>query len=151
MRSAKRFSRTVVLSLLVLLTVGAALFTGCDSSDGPPSELFTNWVLQEFTLDGGGSTPVPGGQSYFVTFTGDGSASIRLDCNLCNGPYSVDGDRLSFGLMTCTLAACGPDSLDTQFQAALATVSTFEIVDGVLFLDYEGGVMRFTSAEVIIQ
>lgn len=145
------FRKLAILCLLTALAAGPALFMGCSSGGDPPEELFTNWVLQEFTLDGGDATAVPGGQSYIVTFAGDGSASVRSDCNLCNGPFSADENSLSFGLMTCTLAECEPNSLDTQFQAALATVSSFEIADGELFLDYEGGVMRFTSAEVIIQ
>jgi heat shock protein HslJ len=47
--------------------------------------------------------------------------------------------------MACTLAACGSDSYDGEFLAALATTSSYEIKDSQLYLRYEGGQMRFNQ------
>jgi hypothetical protein len=41
--------------------------------------------------------------------------------------------------MACTLAACPPGSLDSDFVAALARASRWEIVDGRLVIYYQGG------------
>ena len=41
--------------------------------------------------------------------------------------------------MACTVAACPHGSLDSTFVGALATTSSYEIVDGRLVLYYQGG------------
>jgi len=132
----------VLLAVMALVVSGGLMIAGCSSSDDAPDSLFTIWQLQEFVLDDGTTTPVDDPVKYTVEFRTDNTAAIRADCNNCNGPFSADDENLSFGLMACTIAACPPGSFDTQFQAALSTVSSFEITPNLL-LDYDGGTMRF--------
>jgi heat shock protein HslJ len=70
-----------------------------------------------------------------------GTAVIQSDCNRCSGSFAADDKNLSFGLLTCTIAACPSGSFDAQFQAAISTVSNYEMSPNLL-MDYEGGVMR---------
>ena len=63
----------------------------------------------------------------------------------------VDGGSLTFGLMACTAAACPPGSFFFRFTSALGTVSSFEITDGALPLDYGGGTMRLTPAPTLFE
>ena len=130
-----------LLAVMALVVSGGMMFAGCSSSNDAPDSLFTIWQLQEFLLDDGTITPVDDPAKYTIEFKTDNTAAIRADCNTCSGPFSADDESLSFGLMACTIAACPPGSFDTQFQAALGTVSTYEI-GLTLLLDYEGGVMR---------
>jgi heat shock protein HslJ len=118
------------------------MFAGCSSSDNDaPDALFTIWQLQEFILDNGTTTPVDDPAKYTVEFKTDGTAAIRADCNNCSGSFTADDKDLRFGPMACTLAACPPGSFDSQFQAALSSVSSYELTPALL-LDYDGGVMR---------
>jgi len=130
-----------LLAVMALVVSGGLMFAGCSSSNDAPDSLFTIWQLQDFILDDGTTTPVDDPAKYTIEFKTDNTAAIRADCNNCSGPFSADDENLSFGLMACTIAACPPGSFDTQFQAALDTVSTYEI-GLALLLNYQGGVMR---------
>ena len=133
-----------LLAVLAFVVCGGLMFSGCSSDDGTPGELIGTWLLQEFILGGGTTTAVDDPSKYTVEFKSDGTANIRADCNLCSGNYFVDGSSLRFGpLLACTLAQCPPGSLDRQYQAALSTTARYEITDGSLFLDYDGGELRF--------
>lgn len=130
-----------LLAVLALAITSGLMFSGCSSNNDAPDSLFTIWQLQEFILDDGTTIPVDDPAKYIVEFRTDNTAAIRADCNNCSGPFTADDESLSFGPMACTLAACPPGSFDIQFQAALATVSSYEMSPHLL-LDYEGGVMR---------
>ena len=87
---------------------------------------------------------LPDAYNYTLTFNADGTAGIRSDCNSCSGSFTADEDSLRFGNLACTLAFCGDASLDARFQSALGSASNYDI-DTSLFLDYEGGTMRFLA------
>jgi heat shock protein HslJ len=135
------------VALALVFTAG-----GCDSdSSSTSAEIIALWQLQEFILDDGTTTPVDDPTKYTVDFQVGGDVSIQTDCNRCSGRYFVDGNSLSFGPLACTIAACLPGSFDGQFQVALSTVSSYEIVDGSLFLRYAGGELRLIPAPALFQ
>ena len=135
------------VALALVFTAG-----GCDSdSSSTPAEIIALWQLQEFILDDGTTTPVDDPAKYTIDFQAGGDVSIQADCNRCSGRYFVDGSSLTFGPLACTIAACLPGSLDGQFQVALSTVSSYEIVDGSLFLRYAGGELRLSPAPALFQ
>lgn len=140
--------RLVAIALAVAM-LGVVSMTGCSSSDDIPAELIAMWQLQGFILDNGTTTPVDDPAKYTIDLQSDSNANIVSDCNRCSGSYFVDGSELRFGLLACTLAACLPGSFDGQFQLALSTVSSWEIVDGSLFLNYDGGELRLTPAPAL--
>ncbi len=128
----------------------AALALGCESSsdlsttpDFVESDPFGEWHLVSFELDAGGSVKVPEPKRYALSLSPDGRARIQADCNLCSGELVTAGSRLSFGPLACTLAACQPGSLDTDFVAALGSVSEFSRGGALLALNYDEGVLRF--------
>jgi heat shock protein HslJ len=139
--------RTLVTALVVAVLVsGGVSLTGCsDDNSTVPDELLATWLLQLFSLDDGSSIQVADPGNYTVRFQSDEQASIKADCNACNGRFFIDGDMLRFGTMACTLAACPPGSLDSAFVAALATTSRYEIVGGQLVLYYQGGSLTLTQ------
>lgn len=134
-------------AIFTVAVMGVAILSGCGDSD-PDMNLFSNWQLQEFVLDGGTTTPVDDPSKYTVNLGTDFQTSIRSDCNSCSGSFTADDENLRFGILACTAAACAPGSFDSQFQMALSTVSSYD-VDTSLFLDYEGGVMRLTPVPTL--
>jgi heat shock protein HslJ len=62
----------------------------------------------------------PVGALYQVTFD-DGRASLRVDCNLCTGRFSSDGNALTIGPdLACTRAACETASYESAVIALLS-------------------------------
>jgi len=143
MKETAILKRILTAVLAVVLAVGLAA-AGCSSDNDPDPLLYATWQLQEFVLDDGTVITPDDPLKYTVTFNTDGTANIRSDCNSCSGRFSADDDSLSFGVLACTLAACASGSLDTTFQAALGTASDYNI-ETSLYLDYEGGTMRFLA------
>ncbi len=63
---------------------------------------------------------------YAVTLLPDGQASIKADCNMVTMGYSLEGHSITFvGPGISTLAACPPDSLDSQYLALINDVVTW--------------------------
>lgn len=133
-----------LVAVIAMLVAGGLMAAGCSSDNDPNTFLFDTWQLQEFVLDDGTTVTVDDPLKYTVTFNTDHTANIRSDCNSCSGRFDADDKDLSFGPLACTLAACAAGSFDTQFQAALGTVSSYTI-DTSLFLDYAGGTMRLLA------
>jgi heat shock protein HslJ len=143
----KRALRTLITAAAVAAVVvgGGTLLTGCsDNGSSLPAELAGTWLLQAFSLDDGNTIVIDDPQSYTIDFSTGNRANIKADCNVCNGMYFLDGDMLRFDTMACTRVACAPGSLGSAYVSALVSTSRYEIVDGRLVLDYEGGNMSFT-------
>ena len=85
---------------------------------------------------------------YVLRLESDGSVRIRADCNHVDGPYRLDGSRITIDTTRSTEVACGPGSLDRVFLRDLSAASIFFLREGVLFLDlkYDTGTMEFERA-----
>jgi heat shock protein HslJ len=71
-----------------------------------------------------------------ITFA-EGLASGSTSCNSYSGPYTADGDTLSFGPLASTLMGCEEPrmSQETRFLTVLQSVETAELgFDGTLVL-----------------
>jgi heat shock protein HslJ len=81
-------------------------------------------------------TSVLGGATLTAEF-GDGTVSGNTGCNTFTGPYEIDGQNITIGPLTTTLAACATPELDQQqanYLNALALARTFEVTAGRLDL-----------------
>jgi heat shock protein HslJ len=140
---------TVLTAVLAVFLAGGIMSAGCSSSDNDPdSRLYTVWQLMEFVLDDGTVVAVDEPLKYTIEFRTDNTDTIRADCNTCNGNFTADDKKLRFGPQACTLAACAAGSFDAQFQAALGSVSEYNI-DVSLFLEYTGGMMRLAPVPTL--
>jgi heat shock protein HslJ len=140
---------TLLAAVLAMFLAGGLITAGCSSSDNDPdARLYSVWNLMEFVLDDGTVVTVDNALKYTVEFRTDNTDTIRADCNTCGGSFTADEDTLSFGPQACTLAACGAGSFDAQFQAALGSVSKYNI-DVSLFLEYAGGTMRLAPTPTL--
>ena len=81
----------------------------------------------------------------------DGQVNGQAACNSYSGPYQVDRNKVSFGLMTSTMMACQPTVMDqeTGYLAALDLVASFEVKEESLTMFDQDGevVLEFAIVE----
>lgn len=96
---------------------------------------------------------VPDPENYTITFNSDETYSIKADCNIGSGSYTLEGNTLTIAPGPITLAYCGPDSLDTQYLSLLSNVTTVTMDDDGLVLGTgeSGDRMLFVKGEVVGQ
>lgn len=116
------------------------LLGGCAQSDPLAARADTLWILQ--SLDG---EPFP--QRAELRLTEDGRVTGRAPCNRFFGQRTGRYPDLSFGAVAATRMACPDLAAETAFLAALADVTTAELVDDRLILTGAGaGALVFTAA-----
>jgi heat shock protein HslJ len=105
------------------------------------------WAWQStLRVDGTRTTPTESGH-YTLRLGPDGQLDVRADCNRAGGRYQLDGARLTLAVTHSTMAACPPESLDKQFLADVAVVTTWSVEGRRLRLTLmDGGTMVFTAA-----
>ncbi len=77
---------------------------------------------------------VPHPESYTISFAQDGTYSIKADCNVGSGSYTLEGNELTLAPGPMTLAYCGPDSLDNQYLSLLNNVTNISMDNNQLVL-----------------
>jgi heat shock protein HslJ len=99
----------------------------------------TEWRLVEFRSsdDGIGVQRPADASRYTMSLAGDGTVSMRLDCNQASGTWTatVIGGSFGFGPLRMTRVACQQPSLDVQIARHAEFVSSFLLRDGFLFLN----------------
>ncbi len=133
---------------IMILLAGWAL-TSCDggTSSSEVSGIQGSWQLQSFMLDDGTNVSIPNPENYTARFTAEGTVNALADCNNCNSSYETTSGSITIGMLACTRAYCGDASLDAQYTAALSSASSFSRGGDVLLLTYNGGTMRFLTAQ----
>jgi len=107
-------------------------------------QLSGTWNLVSIQPAGQAHQPAPPGASYTLTFT-DGRLSTRVDCNVCNGAFSLSGQTLTAGpALACTRAACPTMAFENGYTSLLSGESTVTLASNVLALSSARGVLRFT-------
>lgn len=145
-----------------LLTLAAVLLASCGSGpsgsaaqplppasaspSGLPSDVVgVTWQWVSFT------TPVEqlnvdARDRYTIQFDQAGRAALRAGCNRGSASYSVTADqRLTFGPIALTRAACPPGSLSDRFAREVGRASSYFVRDGDLYLELpvDSGTLRF--------
>jgi heat shock protein HslJ len=87
---------------------------------------------------------VPDPKNYTLLLGSDGSLSIKADCNMVGGSYSLDGNTLTIELGPSTIAFCGEESLDQLFLGFLSNVESYTIENGQLVLKLKDGAGQMT-------
>ena len=133
------------------LVAVALIIAGCAgrSQTSPSSTLTVNqlsgtWYLVSIQPAGQGDQAAPPGASYTLTFA-DGRLSTRVDCNVCNGAFTLSGQTLTAGpALACTRAACPTMAFENGYTSLLSGESTVTLASNVLALSSARGVLRFT-------
>lgn len=107
-------------------------------------QLSGTWSLVSIQQAGEADQPTPPGASYTLTFA-DGRLSTRVDCNVCNGAFTLSGQTLTAGpALACTRAACPTIAFENHYTALLSGNSIVTLSTNVLALSSARGVLRFT-------
>lgn len=135
--------------LYIILAI--TLVSGCsetelveDMIEGTPL-LETTWnltVLNQETMQ------LPDTRVPYLRFDADEVTGYD-GCNSFDGPYTVEGDTLTFGDLMSTLVAClGINELDIQFRIMLESTNRYQISGNQLHLFNEAQVLAsFIAAE----
>ena len=124
------------------------LLSSCTTETTPTDAVSVvgNWELVSFNLNDGTTIPVDDPSAFTATFTAESQLNAKADCNQCNTSYQVGGETLTTGLLACTRAFCGDNSLSDEYIAALDSATSFANGGSDLLVAYDGGVLRFRPA-----
>jgi len=110
-------------------------------------QLSGTWTLVSIQPAGQADQPTPPGASYTLTLV-EGHLSTRVDCNLCNGAFTLSGQTLTAGpLLACTRAACPTMAFENSYTSLLSGDSTVTLSTNVLALSSSRGVLRFARQQ----
>jgi para-nitrobenzyl esterase len=105
----------------------------------------TSWQLVKFQSSND-ETLIPDNKAkYTISFNTD-SVSVRIDCNRGRGTWKSSGaDRIQFGPLALTRAACPPESLHNRIVKDWGFLRSYVLKEGHLFLSLmaDGGIYEF--------
>jgi heat shock protein HslJ len=108
----------------------------------------TAWQVTGVNNGRGGVETTAATSELTLEFGDDGTVSGFAGCNRFTGRVEADGDEVELGPLATTKMAC-PDeaasALESQYLAALAQVSTFDITGTTLTLWDAGGSTQVTA------
>jgi heat shock protein HslJ len=92
---------------------------------------------------------VPDPENYTIVFNSDNTYSIKADCNVGSGSYTLEGNNLTLLPGIMTLVYCGDDSMDSQYLSLLNNVTTVSMENDqlVLVTGDNSGRMLFVEGE----
>ena len=107
----------------------------------------TVWKWQQTLYSNDTQAQPANSADYTLTLLQDGQLSIRADCNVGGGVYTLSGQRISLEIRRMTRAACPPGSLDSPYIRDLHAAALYFTKDQSLYLDlkYDTGTMRFSK------
>ena len=106
----------------------------------------TVWRWQQ-TLYNNGRKVVPlNPDNYTLKLLPDGKVSIRADCNLGGGVYTLRGNEISIEITHTTRAACPPESRELDYIRDLNAAARYFVEGDILQIELkvDTGTMRFT-------
>lgn len=144
------------VALCAPLVLIAALAVACSNRASSPTSAPVNggapltigqvagtWTLVSIAPADGAPQTVPAGASYDLTLDGS-RASMKADCNMCNGSLAVGGQTLTIGpALACTRAACPTMAFENAYVTLIAGVSVATIDNTSLTLTSTRGVIRY--------
>ncbi|MBE9060393.1 YbaY family lipoprotein [cf. Phormidesmis sp. LEGE 11477] len=114
-----------------------------------PSLIGTVWQLEQIRYNNDTQVVTDNPSNYTIEFMDDGQLAIGADCNQAMGSFTEDSSSLSVELGPTTLAACGPESVASDYLQGLQNAVIYFFQDGKLFIDLQAdtGTMQFSPQE----
>lgn len=109
-----------------------------------------SWEWVESVYGDGTSITVTVPSSYTMILLPDGSVTLRVDCNLGGGTYTLDGSSLTMDVAVMTRVACPEGTLSNEFIRDLNGAAAY-VMDGedlIINLFADAGNMRFQPGPV---
>lgn len=141
--------KSASISIAVASTLLLAGTLGARSTAAQEATLTgTVWELQQIQYNDDTLVEPTDPSRYTIEFFEDGNVSVLADCNVVRGMYDTAEDADFITLGASTLAACPPDSIDSEFKRNLEDAALYFFQDGNLYMDlpYDAGTMMFTPA-----
>jgi len=131
-----RTSRRSLSSRTVLLII---LASNVSAQTGPQAVSTalggTSWQLVKFQGSDDKTLAPDDRAKYTIAFEGDGSVSVRIDCNRGRGTWKSEGpNQLRFGPLALTRAMCPPAPLNDRVAKDWPYVRSYVLRNGHLFL-----------------
>ena len=140
--------RSKEFQLIGLILLFSLLVVACGSQQTDPPITDKDWEWSEMVeTEPASQSLVPNPENYLLRLAPDGSLSIKADCNMAGGSYTLDNGVLSIELGPSTMAYCGEESLDQLFLGFLSSVESSSIQDGQLLLELKNGAGQMTFNE----
>jgi heat shock protein HslJ len=105
----------------------------------------TTWQLVKFQGGDGAVLRPDDPAKYTLEFASEGKVNVRVDCNRGGGSWKATGPSLELGPLALTRAQCPPGSLHDHIVRQWASIRSFVVKDGHLFLALmaDGGIYEF--------
>jgi heat shock protein HslJ len=115
-----------------------------EKTDEPIVGILWKWQQTVYNNDTKAVPPNP--NQYTFHLLPDAKVSIRSDCNIVGGRYTLKGSQISIDILATTMAACPPGSLADEFIKDLNVAAIYFTQGDNLFIDlmYDTGTMRFS-------
>lgn len=142
--------KSISAAALSLVLLGAGACSPPPEPEAAPSLTGTVWQLQQIQYNDDTLLVAEPPESYTIEFLENGQVGVQADCNRVLGEFTTtDDSRLTITLGPSTLAACPPESIDTQFVEALSSAAIYFFQEGDLYIDlkYDSGTMQFSAPE----
>ena len=140
-----KYKQIQIIFTIILISLS---ITACGSQQSEKPITDTLWGWSEFIeTEPASQFLVPDPENYTLQFSSDGTVSIKADCNMASGSYTLDGSSLAIVQGPTTMAYCGEESLDLLYQQSLGKVESYTIEDGQLVLKFNDGAGQMTFIE----
>ena len=136
-------ARLWLLPMLLLAVACQTAGTGSGTPEGAAVIPLTEITWEVLSIDGEPVAPSRSGRKAHIKF--DAAAKRAAGFNGCNnffGGYTLDGEKLKFGMMGSTMMACTEDpDIERRMMEALSTIDRFQREGDALTL-YQGAKKR---------
>ena len=133
----KKYIFTFGLAVLSIISLAA-----CSKSD---SITDTTWQWASMVeTEPASQSVVPNPENYTMLLKTDGTFSMKADCNMVAGSYTLDGSSLTFQPGPSTMAYCGDQSLDQLYLQSISNVASYSVTNGDLILELKDGAGTMT-------
>jgi heat shock protein HslJ len=139
--------KTLIAAAIIAVLLVACADPGEEGAADPTTE---SWVLQAGTLDGADIPIVDGYPITLVFDQPEGMAGGKSACNQWFGPYTLEGNELTFSGIAGTLMACTDEGVmdsETAFLTAMELVEIYTMEGNELNLTGEGVDLLFVIDE----
>lgn len=126
--------KTMIKALVALAAVG---LVACGGSKKNYENLTAHeWILDKIEhTDSASQIVVPKGRELRMAFADSTKAVYGMaPCNGFFGPYTVDGDNITFGNLASTMAYCLDMPFESAYHAWLRDVATYNATENTLTL-----------------
>ncbi len=136
-------SRVQIALILLMMASLFVLYSGCVFLDlSNPPETLTNktWYLKSYRSSDGSQQLVIPDTSITLVVSRDGRFNGSAGCNSYSGAYTVEGELINWGPVTCTAMYCPePDGImeqESEYIRLLENTTRFSASDEFLVLSH---------------